>query len=789
MQLNGEFLQTQLLIDCLDRMKAIDTNKDMLAVPCRNVYEDNRYQQIDGACKNKDDCVRELAKHLVNEFLQRQYNINDIQNKLTPLITSPHLTPNNFDLNCCDSNENVRQCSTLTKLGICIMSHRIYENKLNLSCINTEFNTRSIVSIYQSNNHATFDVQYNRSLCNDRSTLNAVQEIMFKYETAILQCDFETNCNDFDVDSNWGLTDGLHPHSINHDHTLNNSSGHYLFYNPNIPPPPYTLNAEIKTKQWLQLSTDRAVCFRMWYYTPRLNFPFTIQLVQGDDEQLTRIIASIHGKDPSINDWTLINITLPAEKIKLFIRLNTSAVPLTFDDISIDYCDGPRPLPPKTLFSCDFESSCVDNIISLPHYPYQWSIMKASDAAKIESEAPSVDFTFGNQSGHYAFVPNSKIIEKGNVGYLALQTSFNITINESFCLNFEYYGYGRQYVGNLKVYAWMLDSSESVQNLWPPAYREYIYTSDTWTWSIMNLPVGYYSLLFRVDSTDTIAHSFALDNISVTSCDYPPSTFTVDSALLSFSCNFDNLTMCDMKNEDRYGKLPNFNFTVVTGDTIPDRELGPMRDHTSNSTSGGFIYWDRHLPFQSGDSGSVHPSKVVEANLGMCVRFAYYVKSAAENENGTAVSLWTGGCDSSSLWTRSLDDSYGWQVVVAPVPNIVCEVTLYFITYQHLTIPVAVAFDDIDIGPCDTLYPTTTTSSTSTTTTTTTTATTITSTTTEVITTSSSSTETTTVLTSLTTSTIYTTTSTQSNSRRLLSLNEYNLIAICFLLKVLREIF
>ena len=45
---------------------------------------------------------------------------------------------------------------------------------------------------------------------------------------------------------------------------------------------------------------------------------------------------------------------------------------------------------------------------------------------------------------------------------------------ESFCLNYEYYGYGRPYVGNLKVYAWMSDSSETVQKLWPPTYREYM---------------------------------------------------------------------------------------------------------------------------------------------------------------------------------------------------------------------------------------------------------------------------------------------------------------------------
>ena len=164
-------------------------------------------------------------------------------------------------------------------------------------------------------------------------------------QAAILQCDFEALCNDFDIDSDWGLTDGLHPHGIDHDHTLLTSSGHYLFYNPQSIPPFYKINAEIKTTDWLQLSADRAVCFRMWYYTPRISLPFTIQLVQGDDEQLTRIIASISGKDPTINDWTLINVSLPAEKFKLFIRLNVSAVPLAFDDLSVDYCDGPQPSP------------------------------------------------------------------------------------------------------------------------------------------------------------------------------------------------------------------------------------------------------------------------------------------------------------------------------------------------------------------------------------------------------------------------------------------------------------
>ncbi|CAF3595309.1 unnamed protein product [Rotaria sp. Silwood1] len=615
--------------------------------------------------------------------------------------------------------------------------------------------------------------------------------ILFEYllcsQTTILLCNFETFCNDFTIDRNWGLTDGLHPESINHDHTLNTSAGHYLFYTPQKLPPFFDIKAEIKTKDWLQSSTDRAVCFRMWYYSPQFALPFTIQIVQGDDEQLTRIIASIPGKDPTINDWTLVNIILPSEKIKIAIRLNTSTVPLTFDDLSVDYCDGPRPSAPITLYACDFESSCREDFFSLPNYPYQWLIMNASDAVKIESQAPSVDFTFGNQSGHYAFVPNSNITKVANVGYLALQTSFNITENDTFCLNFQYYSYGRTMAGNLNVYAQLLESSETVQKLWLPIYHDLIYTRGKWTWGIINLPIGYYSLLFRVDTTSTEPYSFALDNISITSCDYPPSIFTDDSAgLLSFSCNFDNLTMCEMENGEG-SIIPTHNFTVVTGDTVPNRKLGPIRDHTSNSSTGGFIYWDRHLPFTSTDLGYIHPPKPMVVDLSMCIRFAYYIKSSIDNRNGTTLAVTVGGCHGSSLWHIYTDDSQGWQVIILPVPNVVCMESFYFTVYQQPPVEVSVALDDIAIEHCNTLSPTTTTTSTATTTIVITTVSTTIITTQAITTASTSTMQTTTVI--LTTSTMSPSTSTQNNARRSLSLNEFNAIILCFLLKIFRKIF
>ena len=281
-------------------------------------------------------------------------------------------------------------------------------------------------------------------------------------DAVLLHCDFETDCTDFTFDSNWGLTDGEHSQGIDHDHTLNTSAGHYRFYNPQLTP--QIQWAQIQTTNSLQWSTDRTLCFHVWYYTPRSNFPFNVHVGQGDDGQLTHVLFSTAGQNASTNDWTLINVTLPNEELKIFIRLNVTTQPLTFDDFSVDYCDEPPTLPPKILYSCDFESSCTDDFISLHQYPYQWSILNASDAVKIAKEAPALDYTFGNASGHYALLHN---VSRG-VGYLHAQRELQITLNESYCLSFRYYGTdGPNHQSYLTIYSWASNESNVVQKLWP----------------------------------------------------------------------------------------------------------------------------------------------------------------------------------------------------------------------------------------------------------------------------------------------------------------------------------
>jgi hypothetical protein len=520
-------------------------------------------------------------------------------------------------------------------------------------------------------------------------------------------CDFESDCSDFILDSNWGLTDGLHPVPIGHDHTLNTSAGHYIYYRPTTGP--QFEYSQIQFKDWFEPTTDRATCFTMWFYTNNVSLTFSILFVQGDDEKLWRIAAEVTGQNITNNDWSQISVDLPAERVKIFIRMYGSSGPLAFDDLSIDYCASPLPPMPKVLYACDFEWSCSDNFISLPDYPYQWAVIQAGKPPEQGGNPPSTDFTYGNASGHYAWLNAWNHFGSGRVGYFGTRQSFNIQPDQSYCLNFEYYKYGGENVVNLKVYTRMRSSPNVVQAIWPLGNPDqYMYTNDRWTWSIINLPVGFYSLVFRVDTSNgPFPSSFVLDNIEIKLCDYPSTQPTVDGdSLLSLSCNFDDMSFCGMENGDESFPLPSYNFLVFSGDTVPKPNLGPTRDHTNNLTTGGFLYWNQALPFVPVATGIIRPNKTIEHNSGMCFQFAYYVNSLAINKNGTTVILSTNGCADGQLWNQSLDNSQGWQVVSVPVSNYACREKLYFMVYQQVPIDVSVAFDDIIVQQCGAPPPT-----------------------------------------------------------------------------------
>jgi tetratricopeptide (TPR) repeat protein len=75
MEMNGEFLQTQLLIDCLGQMKATDTDKDKLADLCKKLYEENPCQQAKiEEFKNTYSPDQAIRWYTKDSFLYRTLN-------------------------------------------------------------------------------------------------------------------------------------------------------------------------------------------------------------------------------------------------------------------------------------------------------------------------------------------------------------------------------------------------------------------------------------------------------------------------------------------------------------------------------------------------------------------------------------------------------------------------------------------------------------------------------------------------------------------------------------------
>ncbi|CAF1135503.1 unnamed protein product, partial [Didymodactylos carnosus] len=405
------------------------------------------------------------------------------------------------------------------------------------------------------------------------------------------------------------------------------------------------------------------------------------------------------GKNGS--DWSPLSIILPpGEKFVILIIANISAVPLVFDDFSVNFCSGSQPdPPPRTLYTCDFEQPCTDGIWSLPNYPYMWRRDQAGVANSIDAQAPADDYTYDDSVGHYFWLNNTQILQKGAVGYFHTQ-QFTFTLEQTFCLNFEYFMFGHASNNSqLRVWAWT-ENDGLVRGLWPSNNSgSYEYAANKWTWATINLPVGTYTLHFRMESSDYLASTFAVDQLSIVSCLYPATSFDSHTSLLTFSCSFDEGTACGMQNGDNdSSRPPSNNFTVQSPNTIPDRDLlGPSFDHTTNSPNGSFLYWATSSPYMPSSHGRIR-TLIVQQNTDMYVRFAYYVKSTAQSQlNSTSLLVKTGGCYEAQLWLTVTDDSHGWKIVTIPVLTFACGET-FFIDVSHQTpTAVAVALDDVQV--------------------------------------------------------------------------------------------
>ncbi|CAF1248139.1 unnamed protein product, partial [Didymodactylos carnosus] len=313
---------------------------------------------------------------------------------------------------------------------------------------------------------------------------------------------------------------------------------------------------------------------------------------------------------------------------------------------------------------------------------------------------------------HYLWLNNSNTLQPGGAGYLNTEIFRFIMSNLTYCLSFQYYRFGLTFQDSkLTVLALNEEDQNSVAQIWPINPINYTYINQQWSWAYAPLPLGNYSLLFRMDADSQVNSSFAIDSISIHSCEYPKEYVSTTSHL-ALSCNFDSLidSTCGIR-DDYSDLLPQsvINYTIRSPTTISDRDLGPRQ--TTGWSGDWFLYWSRsQLTLPTRINGQFK-TPFIETNRDMCIRFAYFVNSTdvQPNENNTKINVFVRGCHAGTLWSIELDNSFGWQLVTKSFYPNACAQEVYFRITQRRPTRVAVAFDDMTIVQCGTLNVLTTT--------------------------------------------------------------------------------
>ncbi|CAF3375098.1 unnamed protein product [Rotaria sp. Silwood2] len=331
------------------------------------------------------------------------------------------------------------------------------------------------------------------------------------------------------------------------DHTYGNLSGHYITYGNSSTSQPLTI---FRTKDWISPLSNLIACLSSWFYIRYGKVYYDIELAQGDDLQARLLLGNfaIGWNDPQ---WIHLSRELfYATRFVPCVLFKNITSSFDIDDLSILFCNSSQPIPLIiTMLDCDFDKTVL---------------IQAEQALNYTAQAPEVDYSIGNKKGmlklkkktieyfrlksfivvgHYIWLSNSDSLQPGGAGYLSTYFFRFTSSNPIYCLSFQYYRFGLTFeTSRLTVLALNEKDQKSVARIWSINPINYTYKNQRWSWAYAPLPVGNYSLLFRIDSDHEVNSSFAIDSISIKSCGYPQRYFSSTSNI-EFSCDF-HKTVC-----------------------------------------------------------------------------------------------------------------------------------------------------------------------------------------------------------------------------------------------------
>ncbi|XP_070565015.1 MAM and LDL-receptor class A domain-containing protein 1-like [Ptychodera flava] len=214
---------------------------------------------------------------------------------------------------------------------------------------------------------------------------------------------------------------------------------------------------------------------------------------------------------------------------------------------------------------CDFEGNSWCSWTNDQSDTFDWILTQGLTISP--HTGPSVDHTYGNNSGYYIYIDNTADRTEGDPARL-ISPDVSFGTNQPKCLTFWYHMYGA-HIGSLNVY---LKSGDTLGDaVWS---RKTTY-GDQWNEARVSLKLSSAStrkIVLEAQQGYRIHGDIAVDDITLAD-GYCTLAYT--------GCDFERETMCSGANDG----TDDFDWSISTGDD----DTGPPFDHTYETETGHYL--------------------------------------------------------------------------------------------------------------------------------------------------------------------------------------------------------
>ncbi|XP_066047695.1 MAM and LDL-receptor class A domain-containing protein 1 [Chamaea fasciata] len=361
---------------------------------------------------------------------------------------------------------------------------------------------------------------------------------------------------------------------------------------------------------------------------------------------------------PEMN-WTKVNIPVESvtEKLPFQIILQgtilTTNATVAIDDISIteECVVVNRSLPGVSQESeaavCDFERESCGWIETVNADEFDW-VRSSSNALPpaFQNQAPPCDHTYNKPEGHFMFILKTS----NSISQIARLRSPKFRQTGTNCtLSFWYYNYGES-VGAAELQL-LVDGVKKPTVLWRTYYSE----GNQWLKAVIQLGRLPHAFQFSLDKISLGIYEgvSAIDDIRFENCALPPPALSCEGPN-RFWCRdtkacIDNLLICDLVDDCGDGSdedscdpdlqcnfenglcnweqdvQDDFDWIRIRGPT-PTANTGPLKDHTTGTDRGRYLYLESSEPRQFRDKAILLSPLFNPSENGTCVfRFHYHM--------------------------------------------------------------------------------------------------------------------------------------------------------------------